>query len=608
MGRINREIIEEVRAAANIVDVVGSYVPLRKRGKNYSGLCPFHSEKEPSFTVSDEKQIFHCFGCGASGSVFDFLMRSRNLSFPEAVKELANRYSIPLPQRQETGREKRMRELAERLRHVNEVAAAFFNQALLDENTGKMALAYLQSRGMGPEVIQDFQLGYAPQGWDGLKRHLLSRKVDLKIAVQAGLLVKKSERDCYDRFRHRLMFPIKDMRGRTVAFGGRALDEENPPKYLNSPETPIFHKGRTLYGLATAREACRRHKMALVVEGYFDLLALYNQGFQHVVAPLGTALTLHHVRLLSRLAPQAVLVFDGDQPGMRAAMRSLELFLREKLSARLVALPEGMDPDDFLAKKGREAFSSLLEKARPLMEIFLEQSLAEYDGSVEGRLKVVRQVAPMLKLLDSRVTQEGYVRLLDQRLGVSEEVLWAELDLVRTSKVATARYPKPEPAARIPAWEEEIIRILVHYPSWIPLLEKSSALEDFQVTPWGEIAGLLTKHYQEGGSLALSGLLMDLEDEDLRNRISGWSLESSPWREEEAQARLREYIEGIGSRRRHLQDEVKRLKEDIRAAERSQDQTRIAELLAELQAKKAALLAKEANDKANLSKGRRFDG
>ena len=603
MGQINREIIEEVRAAANIVDVVGSYISLRKRGKNYLGLCPFHGEKEPSFTVNDEKQIFHCFGCGASGSVFDFLMRSRNLSFAEAVKELAKRFSIPLPQRQETGQAKRMRELAERLRHVNELAAGYFNQVLLDEGTGKMALAYLQSRGMGPEVIQDFQLGYAPQSWDGLKRFLLSRKVDLKIAVQAGLLVKKSERDCYDRFRHRLMFPIKDMGGRTVAFGGRALDEENPPKYLNSPETPIFHKGRTLYGLATAREACRRHKEALVVEGYFDLLALYNQGIQQVVAPLGTALTLHHVRLLSRLAPQAVLVFDGDQSGMRAAMRSLEFFLREKLPARLLALPEGMDPDDFLAKEGREPFALLLEEARPLMEIFLEQSIAEYDGSVEGRLKVVRQVTPMLKLLDSRVTQEGYLRMLDQRLGVSEEVLWAELGLDRTSRMGTARGPKPDRATRIPAWEEEIVRILVHYPNWIPLLEKSSALDNFQVNPWAEVAGLLNKHYQEGGNLALSGLLMDLQDDDLKNVISGWSLESSPWREEEAHARLREYLEGIGSRRRQLQDELKRLREEIRAAERSQDQTRIAELLAELQAKKAALLAKEANDKANLSRG-----
>lgn len=603
MGQINREIIEEVRAAANIVDVVGSYVSLRKRGKNYLGLCPFHGEKEPSFTVSDEKQIFHCFGCGASGSVFDFLMRSRNLSFAEAVKELANRFSIPLPQRQETGQARRMRELAERLHRVNELAVAYYNQVLLDKSTGEMALAYLQSRGMGPEIIEDFQLGYAPQSWDGLKRHLLNRKVDLKTAVQAGLLVKKSERDCYDRFRHRLMFPIQDMRGRTVGFGGRALDEENPPKYLNSPETPIFHKGRTLYGLATAREACRRHKEALVVEGYFDLLALYNQGIKQVVAPLGTALTHHHVRLLSRLAPQVVLVFDGDQPGMKAAMRSLELFLREKLPARLLALPEGMDPDDFLAREGREPFTLLLEKARPLMEIFLEQSLADYDGSVEGRLTVVRQVTPVLKLLDSRVTQEGYVRMLDQRLGVSEEVLRAELGFDSTSGRVTARGREPDRTARIPAWEEEIVRILIHYPTWIPLLEESSALNDFQVNPWVEVAGLLMKHYQEGGNLALSGLLMELEDEDLKNVISAWSLESSPWREEEAHARLRDYLKGIGSRRRHLQDELKRLREEIRAAERSQNQTRIAELLAELQAKKAALLAKDSNDKANLSKG-----
>ncbi|MGD8923436.1 MAG: DNA primase [Syntrophobacterales bacterium] len=602
MARINRDVIEEVRVSTSIVDVVGSYVSLRKRGRNYLGLCPFHSEKEPSFTVSEEKQIFHCFGCGASGSVFDFVMRTRNLSFVEAVEELANRFGIPLPQEKETAQAKKIREMAERLRRINGMAAKYFNRNLLNRSSGEIAREYLKSRGIGEETIQDFQLGYASQRWDGLKRFLIKEKVDLKVAAQSGLLVQKSGGDSYDRFRNRLMFPIKDMRGRTVGFGGRALDD-SMPKYLNSPETLIFHKGRTLYGLATAREACRQNNETLVVEGYFDLLALYNKSIHQVVAPLGTALTLHHVRMLSRLAPQAVLVFDGDDAGMRAALRSLEFFLREKLPVRFLPLPEGMDPDDFINKEGKEPFVQLLSEAKPLMEVFLEQSLSNYDGSVEGRRKVVHAVTPMLRLIDSPVTQEGYLRVLDQRLGVSEEVLRAELASTSIRRPSAAASHKREKEPELPGWEEGIIRILVNYPHWIPTLEESSALESFEGKDWAEVGRLLVKYYQEGGKLDLSRLLMDVQNEQIRNLISSWSLETSPWREEDAHARLLEYFAGMRSSRRRLQDDLKRLKEEIQAAERSRDEKLLAELLAQLQAKKAALLAVEADDKANLSKG-----
>jgi DNA primase len=443
---------------------------------------------------------------------------------------------------------------------------------------------------MGDETIQDFQLGYAPKSWDGLKRFLIREKVDLKVAAQAGLLVQKSEGDSYDRFRNRLMFPIKDMRGRTVGFGGRALDD-SMPKYLNSPETLIFHKGRTLYGLSTAKDACRKNNETLVVEGYFDLLALYNKSIHQVVAPLGTALTLHHVRMLSRLAPQAVLVFDGDDAGMRAALRSLEFFLREKLPVRFLPLPEGMDPDDFINKEGKEPFMQLLSEAKPLMEVFLEQSLSSYDGSVEGRLRVVRVVTPMLRLLDSPIAQEGYLRILDQRLGVSEEVLRAELAMTGSRRPSTAASQKTEKEPELPDWEEGVIRILVNYPHWIPTLEDSSALESFQRKDWAEVGRLLIKYYREGGKLDLSGLLMDVQNEQIRNLISSWSLETSPWREEDAHARLREYFAGISSSRRRLQDDLKRLKEEIQAAEGRRDEKLMAELLAELQAKKAALLA-----------------
>jgi DNA primase len=340
-----------------------------------------------------------------------------------------------------------------------------------------------------------------------------------------------------------------------------------------------------------------------VVEGYFDLLALYNKSIHQVVAPLGTALTLNHVRMLSRLAPRAVLVFDGDEAGMKAALRSLEFFLREKMPVRFLPLPEGMDPDDFINKEGKEAFMQLLSEAKPLMEVFLEQSLSKYDGSVESRLIIVRTVAPMLRLLDSPIAQEGYLRVLDQRLGVSEEVLRAELSSSSIGRVSTATSQKRKKEAELPEWEEGIIRILVNYPHWIPSLEESSALKSFQRKDWAEVGGLLIKYYQEGGKLDLSGLLMDVQNEEIRNMISSWSLETSPWREEDAHSRLREYFAGISSSRRRLQDDLKRLKEEIQAAEGRRDEKLMAELLAELQAKKAALLAGEVNDEANLSKG-----
>jgi DNA primase len=598
MGRINREVIEEIRATANIVDVVGSYVSLRKRGKNYTGLCPFHTEKAPSFTVSDEKQIFHCFGCGASGSVFDFLMRVRNLTFAEAVRELANRLGIALPQERESAQGRRMRELADSLRRANEIAAKYYNQALLAGTSGSEARGYLQGRGIERKVIDDFQLGYAPNSWDGLKSQLLRYKVDLREAVQSGLLVRKPNDDYYDRFRNRLMFPIKDMSDRTVGFGGRALDE-SMPKYLNSPESPIFNKGRILYGLTAARESSRQHGEVLAVEGYFDLLVLYSHGIRNVVAPLGTALTGNHIRLMRRLAPQAVVVFDGDEAGMRAAMRSLEQFLREKLPVRMLLLPEEMDPDDFLRQKGKEPFFKRLEEARPLMEVFLEECLADYDGSVPGRLNGIKAATPMLKLLDSSITQEGYLRLLSQRLAVSEEVLYEELGWRPGSTRVERGRQSRDSDTKVPTMEEVVLRILVNYPQWVSVLDDGQILDNFDDQSLRKLAQLLLKYSSESGNLDLSGLLLDLENEDSRRTVSSWSVETSPWPEDIARLRLQEYLEGIRVRKGRREDQLKRIQQEIQAAEQSQNE----QLLAELLSKKAALLAGNSNDKANLSKG-----
>jgi DNA primase len=599
VARLTREAIEEIRIAANIVDVVGAHVSLRKRGKTYAGLCPFHAEKTPSFTVSDDRQAFYCFGCGAGGSVFDFLMRVRNLTFAEAAKELADRYGIRLPEASETPVQKRARELADLLCEANEAAAAYFHQVLLEDSAAGPARDYLRRRAMGPEMTREFRLGYAPARWDGCKRHLLGRKISPQVAVQAGLLAQKTEGEVYDRFRNRLMFPIRDLAGRVVGFGGRALDE-TLPKYLNSPESSVFHKGRILYGLPAAREACRKEGEVLVVEGYFDLLALYSRGIRHVVAPLGTALTTQHVRLLARLAPRAVVVFDGDEAGRRAALRSLELFLREKLPARFLKLPGGMDPDDFVRQQGKEAFLQLLTEARPLLEVFLDETLVDYDGSIAGKVRSVRTVAPLLRLLDSRVEQESYLQLLTRRLGVSEDVLRQELGLVDAPAAElTRRLAEERGGTRVPAMEEVVVRILVHHPSRIPLLTETGVLEDFEGKDWQELGRLLAKYHRTGGILDLGGLLVELAREDLRRLVSSWSLEENPWSEENASLRLHEYIEGIKGRKRRRLDDLRRLQQEIRTAEEGGDEARLRELLA----RKAALAAKRVHGKANLSKG-----
>jgi DNA primase len=599
VGRLTREAIEEIRTSVNIVDVVGAHVSLRKRGKTYVGLCPFHGEKTPSFTVSDERQAFYCFGCGVGGSVFDFLMRVRNFTFAEAARELAERYSIRLPEAPESKDQRRTRELADLLCRANEAAAAYFHQVLIADPEAEIARDYLRRRGTGAEITRQFLLGYAPPRWDGCKRHLLRHKISMPAAVQTGLLVQNAKGEAYDRFRNRLMFPIRDLAGRVVGFGGRALDE-TPPKYLNSPESLVFHKGRILYGLPLAKEACRKERETLVVEGYFDLLALHGNGIGNVVAPLGTALTQQHVRLLGRLAPRAALVFDGDEAGRRAALRSLEIFLREKLPARLLALPGGMDPDDFMHQQGKEAFLRLLGAARPLLEVFLDEILADFDGSIATKVRSVRTVGPLLKLLDSGVEQESYLQLLARRLNVSEEALRQELGLRGTLKTEWGRRPADAPGGhRVRAMEEVVLRILVHYPKYTPLVTEAGVIEDFEGREWQRLGRLVEKHCGEGGILDVGGLLVDLDNEELRRQVSSWCVEGKPWSDEDASLRLQEYIGGIKGRKRRGVDDLRRVQEEIRAAEERGDEA----LLRELLAKKAALAAKGARGKANLTKG-----
>lgn len=362
--------LEEIRNRVPLSGVVGRSVRLIKRGREFTGLCPFHNEKSPSFTVNDDKGFFHCFGCGAHGDVIGFAMRNGGLAFPEAVEQLAMEAGLEVPRVRPEDREKA--DQVATLGKAMEEATKWF-QAQLQGNVGNEARAYIQKRGLKPETVERFRMGYAPQSRTALKEALLARGIPEPLLIDSGLLIKPEDGGpSYDRFRHRVMFPIGDRRGRVIAFGGRAMDPDAPAKYLNSPETPLFHKGRNLYNHAIAREAARESGTVVVVEGYMDVIALAQAGIDHAVAPLGTALTEEQIALLWRLSAEPILCFDGDNAGIRAAMRAADRalpLLEPGHSFRFAILPGGQDPDDLVRSQGRKAMDEVLAAALPMADI-----------------------------------------------------------------------------------------------------------------------------------------------------------------------------------------------------------------------------------------------
>jgi DNA primase len=343
--QIPEDIIQEIRDRTDIVEVVSSYLPLKRSGANNQGLCPFHSEKTPSFNVNSTRQIFHCFGCGVGGNVFTFLMRMEGLAFPEAVRRLGEKSGVDVPDEQVTPAEEQRRQEHEQLARVNEVAADFYHQSLLDSADAAPARRYLRQRGFDAEAVRFFRLGFATGQWDSLAKHLKAKGFEpKKIREQLGLIRKReSGRDDYDLFRNRLMIPIYNIRDQVVAFGGRVLDD-SLPKYINSPESSIYHKSRVLYGLHSAREAMRRENVGIVVEGYFDQMALQRAGFENSVASCGTALTPEHAQLLKRYTDRLLMLFDQDKAGQKATLRSMDVLLPVGISVAVVTLPKGPTP------------------------------------------------------------------------------------------------------------------------------------------------------------------------------------------------------------------------------------------------------------------------
>ncbi|VVQ14423.1 DNA primase [Pseudomonas fluorescens] len=400
-GLIPQSFIDDLLNRTDIVDVVSSRLQLKKAGKNHTACCPFHKEKTPSFSVSPDKQFYYCFGCGAGGNALGFIMDHDNLDFPQAVEELAKAAGMEIP-REESGRSHKPRQPTDSpLYPLLTAAADFYRQALKSHPARKAAVDYLKGRGLTGEIARDFGLGFAPPGWDNLFKHLSSDTLQQKAMIDAGLLIENAETGKrYDRFRDRVMFPIRDSRGRIIAFGGRVLGDDKP-KYLNSPETPVFHKGQELYGLYEARKNNRNLDEIIVVEGYMDVIALAQQGLRNAVATLGTATSEEHLKRLFRVVPSVLFCFDGDQAGRNAAWRALEATLsslQDGRRARFLFLPEGEDPDTLIRSEGTDAFRARINQhAQPLADYFFQQLTEEADPrSLEGKAHMATLAAPLI--------------------------------------------------------------------------------------------------------------------------------------------------------------------------------------------------------------------
>lgn len=532
-GRIRDEDIERLREQVDIVEVISEYVQLKKAGRLFKGLCPFHDEKTPSFMVDPAKQLYHCFGCGEGGDVFTFLRRREGLEFREAVERLASRVGFTLHYqggaRESVGPESRRA----RLYRINQWAAEVYHRVLLEGEEGEAARRYLDSRGIDLESARLFGLGYAPPRWDFLYRQAVRRGFEVQDFLASGLGLR-GEKGVYDRFRGRIVFPIRDLQDRVVAFGGRTLGEEQP-KYLNSPETPVYVKSRHLYALNLSRREVVKEGFAVLVEGYTDVILLWQHGIRNVAATLGTALGQDHFRLLSRLTERVILAFDADRAGVSASLRGLDLQKDFNLDLRVIVLDEGADPADFVTSRGAEEFRKRLEESVPLVDFSLRKVLEEHDPSdTNARLRGVRKAVALVADLGGEIDQERHIRAIADWAGSSYQ---AVQELYRRAR---GRSSGPAPAAEasilLPPQrraERELLRLLLHQPF---LVER--ALEEvdpslFEDADCSRILSALLDLCREGGGEAglkergAVRLVEGLESEGARNMVTALILDGS---------------------------------------------------------------------------------
>jgi DNA primase len=521
---IPENTLEQVRAASDIVEIIGGYFPLKRAGGNHVALCPFHKEKSPSFNVNPQRQIYHCFGCHAGGDVFKFIQEYEHIGFLDAVKRLAERAGIPLEMEDDPRAGEKRRE-KDALLKVHEQLAQRWHSVLLNDAAGQPARDYLQARGVSAEAVEAFRLGFAPGDWEDTVNWAKAQKHDPRVMEQAGLVASKDERQ-YGRFRARLMFPIHDEQGRVIGFSGRVLDADvKGAKYVNSPETPLFHKSKVIYGLDKARRPIIAAESALICEGQLDTIACHMAGIENVVAPQGTALTADHARVLKRYANEVILCFDSDTAGQAAAVRSLDGLLESELAIRVMTVPAPHDPDSFIRDEGAEAFRKLMEVAPGFFDFFLQHLAAENDtGSDRGRQAVIRAMGEAVRKTHDAVLLDRAAQQTALAVGASAEAVHAEFARLPKERAYRPReddVPAPVIFAEPPSRQEEwLLRLAFHNvdgtafgdwvaahlsPEWVEHAGVRHILE--RAPTLGMDAGALVSELDEANARLLTGAL-----------------------------------------------------------------------------------------------------
>jgi DNA primase len=588
-GLIPEETVREILHRCNIVELVGDYVQLKRVGSTYQALCPFHHDSKPSFYVNESRGFFHCFGCGAGGNAFHFLMKLKGISFPEAVEEVARRVGVQVSHRRLPPQDQALWEKRTRLLEVNKRALEFFQEALRDAR-GKKAREYLQGRGISPSSWELFSLGWAPEGWRNLSEHMraLGDKW-LSEAQEAGLLVRG-----HDRFRGRVMFPILDEDSTVLGFGGRTLGGEDP-KYLNSPESAIFSKGRCLYGIQVAKGEMRKREKAVVVEGYMDAMALHEAGIKNTVATLGTALTRDHLLALRRHAPTVVFLFDGDSAGERATLKAVDLCLEAGMWGEVVRLPQGEDPDSFVKKRGPEEMARAIEGAIPLMDYFVQKTVGRFSSKgPEAKRRILGEIVPRLRLIGDPIVRDHYVKLVAAKTGVDDGLV-EELTR-REPPRPWKRAAGPSPlASESPGVERLLLQCLLQDPSLARGFD-DELLEEIQDGTLRELARALRDCVQDGVSPDPARIQAMLQEAKLGQKAA------------ELMARMDEVGEEVDRicedclrrlRRKAVERKIHSLVSQIEAARARNDEDR----LRELEARRAQLVLEKKRLSIAASKG-----